>query len=58
MKRKVQTFHKLRKARFMAIRGDGNAVSVGITGRVTRIGRVHQFGLKDRAEPGAPEIRI
>lgn len=40
----------------MKLRGDGNAVSVGFTGRVARIGRVPQFGLKDRAEPGAPEI--
>ncbi|MEN1451215.1 phage virion morphogenesis protein, partial [Pseudomonas aeruginosa] len=27
-----------------------------VAGRVTRIARVHQYGLKDRAERGAPEV--
>ncbi|MNF16366.1 Phage virion morphogenesis family protein [compost metagenome] len=32
-------------------------ISVGFTGRIARIARVHQYGLKDRAEPGAPDVR-
>lgn len=57
MKRKVQMFQKLRTASFLKAQGDGNAISVGFTGRIARIARVHQYGLKDRAEPGAPEVK-
>ncbi len=57
VKRKVQMFQKLRTASFLKVQGDGNAISVGFVGRIARIARVHQFGLKDRAERGAPETR-
>lgn len=57
MKRKIQMFQKLRTTSFLKVQGDGNAVSVGFTGRIARIARVHQYGLKDRAERDAPEIR-
>lgn len=57
IRRKLEMFKKLRTASFLRVRGDSNAVSVGFTGRIARIARVHQFGLKDRAEPGASDIR-
>jgi phage virion morphogenesis protein len=57
VKRKVQMFQKLRTASFLKVQGDGNAISVGFTGRIARIARVHQYGLKDRAERGAPDVR-
>jgi len=57
MKRKVKMFQKLHTASFMKIKGDGNAISVGFKGRVARIARVHQYGLKDRAERGGPEVQ-
>lgn len=57
IKRQVQMFKKLRTASFLKVQGDGNAISVGFTGRVARIARVHQYGLKDRAEPGAPDVK-
>lgn len=57
IKRQVQMFKKLRTASFLKVQGDSNAISVGFTGRVARIGRVHQYGLKDRAERGAPEVK-
>lgn len=50
-------FKKLRTTSFLKVQGDGNAISVGFTGRVARIARVHQYGLKDRAEHGAPDVR-
>lgn len=56
IKRQVQMFKKLRTASFLKVQGDGNAISVGFTGRVARIARVHQYGLKDRAERGASEV--
>ncbi|MNK96566.1 Phage virion morphogenesis family protein [compost metagenome] len=56
VKRKIQMFKKIRNASFLKVRGDGNAISVGYVGRIARIARVHQFGLKDRAELGAPSV--
>lgn len=57
VKRKTQMFQKLRTASFLKVQGDGNAISVGFTGRIGRIARVHQYGLKDRAERGAPDVK-
>jgi phage virion morphogenesis protein len=57
IQRKVEMFKKLRTATYMKARGDSNAVTVGFTGRIARIARIHQFGLKDRAERGAPDVR-
>ena len=57
VKRKVRMFQKLRTAKFMKVLGDGNAISIGFTGRIARIARVHQYGLKDRAAPGAPDVK-
>ncbi|NWN46906.1 phage virion morphogenesis protein [Pseudomonas sp. MAFF 301514] len=57
VKRKLAMFKKLRTASYLKVRGDSNAVQVGFTGRIARIARVHQFGLKDRAERGAPDVR-
>lgn len=57
VKRKVQMFQKLRTASFLKVQGDGDAISVGFTGRIARIARVHQYGLRDRAERNAPDVR-
>lgn len=57
VKRKVKMFQKLRTASFLKVQGDGNTISVGFGGRIARIARVHQFGLKDRAEQGAPNVK-
>ncbi|NWE20197.1 phage virion morphogenesis protein [Pseudomonas sp. P7548] len=57
IKRKLAMFKKLRTASYLKVRGDSNNVTVGFTGRIARIARVHQYGLKDRAERGAPDVR-
>jgi phage virion morphogenesis protein len=57
IKRKLAMFKKLRTASYLKVRGESNAVTVGFTGRIARIARVHQFGLKDRAESAAPDVR-
>jgi phage virion morphogenesis protein len=57
IKRKLAMFKKLRTASYLKVRGESNAVTVGFTGRIARIARVHQYGLKDRAERGAPDVR-
>ncbi|AGE26910.1 phage virion morphogenesis protein [Pseudomonas poae RE*1-1-14] len=56
IRRRLDMFKKLRTASYLKIRGDSNAVTVGFTGRIARIARVHQYGLKDRAERGAPDV--
>ena len=57
IKRQAKMFQKLQKASYLKAKGDGQSITVGLTGRVARIARVHQFGLKDRAETNAPEVR-
>jgi phage virion morphogenesis protein len=56
VKRKVRMFQKLRTVSFLKVQADGSAITVGFTGRIARIARVHQFGLKDRPERGAPDV--
>jgi phage virion morphogenesis protein len=56
VKQKVKMFQKLRTSRFLKVNGSGNAIIVGFKGRVARISRVHQFGLKDRPEKDATEV--
>ena len=57
IRRRLDMFKKVRTASYLKIRGDSNAVTVGFTGRIARIAKVHQYGLKDRAERGAPDVR-
>ena len=57
IKRQMQMFQKLPRASYLKAKGDGQSITVGFTGRVARIARVHQYGLKDRAEANAPQVR-
>ena len=57
IKRQAKLFQKLPRASYLKAKGDGQSITVGFTGRVARIARVHQYGLKDRAEANAPEVR-
>ena len=57
IKRQVRMFQKLPRAGYLKAKGDGQSITVGFTGRVARIARVHQYGLKDRAEADAPEVK-
>lgn len=43
-----QMFAKLRTARFLKAKGTADAAIVAFTAEVSRIARVHQFGLRDR----------
>ncbi|WP_105625391.1 phage virion morphogenesis protein [Cronobacter malonaticus] len=45
---KREMFAKLRTSRFMKASGSSEAAVVEFTGKVQRIARVHQFGLKDK----------
>ncbi len=54
---KRRMFEKLNMARYLKAKGTPQQALIGFAGRVSRIARVHQYGLKDRAERGAPEIK-
>ena len=56
-RRKLAMVKKLRTASYLKVQTDSNAISVGFTRRIARIARVHQYGLKDRAEALAPQAR-
>ncbi|EMA4140233.1 phage virion morphogenesis protein [Cronobacter turicensis] len=45
---KREMFAKLRTSRFMKATGSSDAAVVEFTGKVQRIARVHQYGLKDK----------
>jgi phage virion morphogenesis protein len=57
MKRKVKMFQKLRTATFLKMHGDDKVISLGFTGRVARMARVHQYGLRDRPGPNARDVK-
>jgi len=57
IRRKLAMFKKIRTNSYLKVRGDSKTISVGYTGRIARIARVHQYGLKDRAERGAPDVK-
>ena len=50
-------FQKLRASRYMKATGYENSAVVEFTGKVQRIARVHQYGLKDRPNPHAQDVQ-
>lgn len=54
VKKKAKMFQKLRTSRHLKAQGSAQGLSVGFTGRVARIARVHQYGLRDRVAPRSP----
>lgn len=50
-------FQKLRTNRYMKASGRENGAVVEFTGKVQRIARVHQFGLKDRPNAHAQDVQ-
>ncbi|MDS0009951.1 phage virion morphogenesis protein [Enterobacter hormaechei] len=49
-------FQKLRTNRYMKACGRENSAMVEFTGKVQRIARIHQYGLKDRPNECAQEV--
>ncbi len=47
-------FAKIRQAKFLRGRGMADAATVGFAGRVARIARVHQYGLRDNVDRNGP----
>lgn len=54
---KREMFAKLRTNRFMKATGRDDAAVVEFTGKVQRIARVHQYGLKDRPNRNSQEVQ-
>lgn len=54
---KREMFTKLRTNRYMKVKGTNDAAVVEFTGRVQRLARVHQFGLKDRPTPHSQDVQ-
>lgn len=50
-------FQKLRTSRYMKASGRNDAAVVEFTGKVQRIVRVHQYGLKDRPNAGTQKTQ-
>ncbi|MDA2943322.1 phage virion morphogenesis protein [Enterobacter cloacae] len=50
-------FQKLRASRYMKATGSENSAVVEFTGKVQRIARVHQYGLKDRPNPHSRDVQ-
>jgi phage virion morphogenesis protein len=50
-------FQKLRTSRYMKATGSENSTVVEFSGKVQRIARVHQYGLKDRPSRYAREVQ-
>ncbi len=53
--RRKAMFTKLRTAKYLRIRTSADEAAVGFLGRVSRIARVHHYGLRDRVEKGGPQ---
>ena len=56
-KQKAAMFAKLRTNAHLKTKSDANQIEVGFYGRVARIARVHQFGLRDRVSNRGPLVR-
>ncbi|MGV2689172.1 phage virion morphogenesis protein [Citrobacter braakii] len=50
-------FQTLRTSRYMKASGRNDAAVVEFTGKVQRIARIHQLGLKDRPNPHAQDVQ-
>ncbi|HGM5039156.1 MAG: phage virion morphogenesis protein [Stenotrophomonas maltophilia] len=55
--KRMAMFAKLRQGKHLRVRADPQQVSVGFTGRVSRIARVHQEGRTDAVSPRGPRVR-
>lgn len=53
---KREMFAKLRTNRYLKASGNDSAAVVEFTGKVQRIARVHQYGLKDRPNPHSKNV--
>jgi len=54
---KQKMFTKLRQVRHLKQQSDANSIALAFLGRTARLARVHQYGLRDRPGPNAPDVQ-
>ena len=54
---KRQMFARLRQAKHLRLLSTPDAIAIGFAGRVSRIARVHQYGLRDRPGRGQSDVQ-
>lgn len=54
---KRQMFAKLRQAKHLKVQSTPDSIAIGFMGRVARIARIHQYGLRDRPERGQADVQ-
>lgn len=54
---KREMFAKIRANNYLKASGNNNAAVVGFTGKVQRIARVHQLGLRSKMSPNGREVQ-
>ena len=50
-------FAKLRTARYLRLQSDTSNIAIGFAGRVSRIARIHQYGLRDKPGRETPDTQ-
>ena len=50
-------FAKLRTARYLRLQSDASSIAIGFAGRVSRLARIHQYGLRDKPGRNSPDIQ-
>ncbi|MCQ4319725.1 phage virion morphogenesis protein [Stutzerimonas stutzeri] len=50
-------FAKLRTARYLRLQSDASNIALGFAGRVSRIARIHQYGLRDKPGRQTPDTQ-
>ncbi|WP_313128923.1 phage virion morphogenesis protein [Stutzerimonas nitrititolerans] len=50
-------FAKLRTARYLRLQSDASSIAIGFVGRLSRIARVHQYGLRDKPGRNSPDVQ-
>lgn len=50
-------FAKLRTARYLRLQSDASTIAIGFAGRVSRLARIHQYGLRDKPARNAADIQ-
>ncbi|WP_313410595.1 phage virion morphogenesis protein [Stutzerimonas kunmingensis] len=48
---------KLRTTRYLRLQSDASSIAIGFAGRVSRIARIHQYGLRDRPGRNTPDVQ-
>jgi phage virion morphogenesis protein len=54
---KRQMFARLRQAKYLRLQSTPNSIAIAFAGRVSRIARVHQYGLRDRPGRGQDDVQ-